>query len=310
MLDQVSSWLRHRLTIISLVGFGFLGGLALVLLNGNAVSALDSSNCLSCHAALDLGKTNKDGRNISLKISADDLANSAHKYIDCVTCHGDKPHESPTDLTKLSSAQKCGSCHQDEYKQHLNSIHGQELAKGNSDVATCVDCHSLKQDAHSIIKVTDFNSPTFKKNIADTCGRCHNDQVLMDNYGIVDKVYESYMRSFHGKVMDLSSNDLTQLNVATCTNCHGVHNILAVNDKSSPVAGMANLVQTCDKCHPGAGVEFAKGFLGHKEASPSFIPVAHYAEKGFVILLYSVIGVGAIIVILAIFGYSRRRWRK
>jgi hypothetical protein len=73
---------------------------------------------------------------------------------------------------------------------------------------------------------------------------------------------------------------------------------------------MDNLVQTCEQCHSGAGAEFVKGFLGHKEASPSFVPAAHYVEKSFGILTYSVIGLGAVIVIGAIFGYSRRRWRR
>jgi hypothetical protein len=132
----------------------------------------------------------------------------------------------------------------------------------------------------------------------------------MRNYGIVDKVYESYMRSFHGKAISLGRSDLSSLNAATCTNCHGTHDIKAATDPNSPVYGKENLAQTCEQCHPGAGTEFATGFLGHKEASPQHVPAAYYVERFFVVFLYSVVGVGVLVMIGAVIGYSRRRWRE
>lgn len=310
MIDWKKIFYSRKFTLTLALAIGFAAAVAFIILQSENVRALDENNCLSCHSKLDVGKTNKEGRNISLKISQDELNNSAHKYVDCTSCHGKEPHKTPTDLTKLSSAEKCGTCHQYEFKQHLNSVHGQQLVQGNADVATCVDCHSPKQDAHSVVRVLEYNSPAYKKNIADTCGSCHNNQDLMNDYGIVEKTYESYMRSFHGKAIELGTNDITQLNAATCTNCHGTHNIKAVNDPNSPVAGMDNLVQTCEQCHPGAGIEFAKGFLGHKETSPNYVPQAHYVEKTFNVLLYSVVGMGGIVLAGAVIGYSRRRWRR
>lgn len=304
------AWSTRTLAFAVVIAIGLFGAFAFLTLTGQTAYALDGSNCLSCHSKLDVGKTTADGRNVSLKIDPNALSNSAHQYIDCVQCHSGNPHDGSTPLSKSASAAICGSCHQFEYQQFLTSIHGQQLQKGNTDVPTCVDCHSASGDAHSILRVLDPTATTYKKNIADTCGKCHNNQVLMDGYGIVENVYETYMQSFHGKSIALGSDQLTKLNAATCTNCHGVHNIKAVSDPTSPVAGMDNLVQTCEQCHPGAGKEFVKGFLGHKEASPSFVPAAHYVEKSFGVLTYSVIGLGAIIVIGAIFGYSRRRWRR
>ncbi len=132
----------------------------------------------------------------------------------------------------------------------------------------------------------------------------------MVSYGIVEKVYESYMRSFHGKAMQLGTYEITQLDKATCTNCHGTHDIKSASDPGSPVAGLANLAQTCEQCHPGAGVNFASGFLGHKEASPENIPVAHYTEILFTILLISVVSFGAIVVLIAIIRFAANRWRE
>ena len=272
--------------------------------------ALDENNCLSCHGNSDLTKTGAVGEEISLYVSQEMVNTASHRFIDCTTCHTSEPHKVATPLTKLSLAEKCGSCHQYEYKLHLESIHGQQLVQGNPDVATCVDCHSPEGNPHSVIRVLEYNAPAYKKNISQTCANCHGDEELMANYGIVEKVYESYMRSFHGKAMQLGTYEITQLDKATCTNCHGVHNIKSVSDPTSPVAGLDNLAKTCEQCHPGAGAEFASGFLGHKEASPENIPVAHYTEILFTILLATVVTFGAVVVIIAVVRFSVNRWRE
>jgi hypothetical protein len=297
-----------RRLLLYIIG-GFVVAGAVLIFNSSPVYALDESNCLVCHGTPGMTKTNADGTKISLYVSVDAVNVSAHRFIDCTTCHTTDPHKVATPLTKLSLAEKCGTCHQYEYKLHLASIHGQQLAAGNPDVATCVDCHSPTGNPHSVIRVLEPDAPTYKKNIAQTCAKCHNDEKLMSSYGVVEKVYESYMRSFHGKAIQLGSNDITQLSEATCTNCHGVHDIKSVRDPNSPVAGLDNLAKTCEQCHPGAGVNFARGFLGHKEASPDNIPVAHYTEIIFKILLISVLSFGAAVVIMAIFRFSANRWR-
>ena len=282
---------------------------SILILDTARVYALDENNCLACHGTPGMTKVNGDGNKISLYVNKDAVNAAAHRFIDCAGCHTTKPHEVVTPLTKLSLAEKCGSCHQYEYKQHRASVHGQQLVSGNRDVATCVDCHSPTGNPHSVIRVLEYNAPTYKKNIAQTCAECHNDKVLMASYGIVEKVYESYMRSFHGKAIQLGTYEMTQLEKATCTNCHGVHDIKSARDPNSPVAGLENLAKTCEQCHAGAGVEFARGFLGHKEASPDNIPVAHYTEIIFKFLLTSVLSFGAVVVMMAIFRFSANGWR-
>ena len=284
-------------------------GLSLAV-NSNMSYALDENNCLSCHGNPDLEKPDSNGKEISLYVSESAVNSAAHRYIDCTTCHTTKPHEVATPLTKQSLAEKCGSCHQYEYKLHLDSVHGQQLVQGNPDVATCVDCHSPENNPHSVIRVLEYAAPTYKKNIAETCSKCHGDEKLMANYGIVEKVYESYMRSFHGKAMQLSNYEIAQLDEATCTNCHGVHDIKSVAEPVSSVAGMGNLLETCRQCHPAADASFVSGFPGHKEASPQNIPVAYYAEKFFTVLLITVLSFGAIIVVMAIVRFSINRWRE
>lgn len=272
--------------------------------------ALDESNCLMCHGNPSLVKVTPEGNRISLFVNEERVNTSAHRYINCTTCHTNEPHTVATPLNKLSLAEKCGSCHLYEYQQHLESIHGQELVKGNPDVATCVDCHSADGSPHNVIRVLEYGAPTYKKNIAETCAKCHANEDLMANYGIVEKVYETYMRTFHGKAMQLGDYEITQLDKATCTNCHGVHDIKSASDPDSPVAGAENLAATCEQCHPGGGVQFANTFLGHKEASVQDSPVVFFAERFFFILTTSVLGLGLFLVGAATVRWGIGRWRE
>ncbi len=283
--------------------------LAYSSINSINAYALDEHQCLSCHGDPELTKTTEGGE-ISLYVKEPTLNISAHRFIDCTTCHTSEPHNVPTPLTKLSLAEKCGSCHQYEYKLHLESIHGQQLAQGNSDVATCVDCHSSEGNPHSVIRVLEYDAPAYRKNIARTCANCHGNEELMSRYGILEKVYETYMRSFHGKALQLGTHDVGQLDKATCINCHGFHDIKSTADPESPVAGVENLARTCEQCHPGAGVEFAGGFLGHRDVSRKNSPEVFYTEWFFTILRNSVIGLGVVVVALASIRWGSSRWRE
>jgi hypothetical protein len=289
-------------------------GLVLVIMisayNLSKTYALDENQCLFCHGNPELTKVTPSGQKISLYVDEEALNSSAHRFIDCTICHTSQPHRVATPLTKLSLAEKCGTCHQYEYKLHLQSIHGEQLVQGNPDVATCADCHSPEGNPHSIVRVLEYDAPAYRKNIAQTCAKCHGNEELMARYGILEKVYETYMRSFHGKAMQLGTYEISQLDKATCINCHGTHDIKSINNPESPVAGVENLAKVCEQCHPGAGVEFASGFLGHKEVSPQTAPWVFYTEKFFIILTTSVITLGVFVVTIAGIRWGLNRWRE
>ncbi len=288
-----------------------------------ALPVLAKDTCLECHSAL-------DG---DLKTPATAFTNDIHARngFGCADCHGgDRNAEDPEASmnrakgfigrpARTAVPKLCARCHSDanlmhRYKpqqrvdqltQYQTSIHGKRLATGDEAVANCVDCHSV----HDIREVRDALSPVHPLRIADTCGKCHNDPQLMANYGIVQNVYETYMRSFHGKATLLASTELKQLDKATCISCHGVHDIKAVSDPTSPVAGMDNLSKTCEKCHQGAGVKFASSFLGHETSADTTNKPVHTTETVFSTLLKVVVAAGAIIIILAIVRYARNGWK-
>jgi nitrate/TMAO reductase-like tetraheme cytochrome c subunit len=296
-----------RLSLYFIIGFFFAIGF--LILADNDAKGLDENNCLSCHGNPGLTKTNEAGAVVSLYVNEEEVNTAAHRFIDCTTCHTDDPHKVDTPLNKLSLAEKCGTCHKYEYKLHTGSVHGQQLLQGNPDVATCVDCHSEVGNPHSVIRTLEYNAPTYKKNIAATCAKCHDNAALMADYGIVEKVYESYMRSFHGKAIQLGTYEITQLDKATCTNCHGYHDIKSASAPGSPVAGLDSLATTCEQCHVGAGVEFASGFLGHKEASTENVAPVHYTDIFFRIVMITVIAFGFLVMGAATIRFAINKWR-
>jgi len=267
---------------------------------------VDKNNCLSCHGDETLTRDlitreQPDGSSMSLYVDPVGLTYSVHRYQDCTTCHGDRPHDVDTPLTKLSLAEKCGSCHQYQFGQYINSVHGTPQLEGNSDPASCTDCHSANSNPHNVVRVLDPAATTYPTNIAETCGKCHNDPELMNRYGIVEKVYDSYMESFHGESIRLSgSAALEQLDSATCVNCHGAHNVASTSDPDSPVAGMENLLNTCKSCHPSAGPEFVSGFIGHKSVSAETLPEVYWGGRAFYIFTRLMLTFGMLTVATSI----------
>ncbi|MCL4459295.1 MAG: hypothetical protein M1577_05230 [Chloroflexi bacterium] len=204
----------------------------------------------------------------------------AHRFIECTSCHSEDPHKQMAPVTKVSIAEACGRCHTFELALHRGSVHGQSLAAGGRDAASCVDCHSTENTPHSIARIMSPDSPAYRPSIAHTCAQCHAKTELMARYGVPTTVYSSYMATFHGKANVLSPYEITQHPKATCIDCHGYHDIKSVEAPDSPV-NKQNLASTCGRCHPGAGERFASGWLGHKEASPKEFPAVYFTERFF-----------------------------
>ena len=94
----------------------------------------------------------------------------------CNDCHGthdilpvSDPHSK---IWKQNVASTCGQCHAGVYNTYAQSIHGQAVAKGVLQAATCTDCHS----EHKILAPGDPGSPVFMANVSqEACSRCHAD---------------------------------------------------------------------------------------------------------------------------------------
>ena len=179
----------------------------------------------------------------------------------CADCHGSHDVEwadpEKHEVDRMQMVDACGQCHStiaDEYKQ---SIHGQEAAKGNEDVPTCSNCHP----AHQIL---DPRSPEFRLNSPQLCGKCHADEELMSKYDISTDVFDTYVTDFHGTTVAIfeATEPEVVTNKAVCSDCHGAHLILPPTDENSSVMS-ANLVKTCQRCHPDANESFTASWMGH-----------------------------------------------
>jgi len=172
----------------------------------------------------------------------------------CNDCHGTHAILPPSDprspISKRNVGSTCGHCHQQEFTQYKDSIHGRAVAAGVTAAPTCTDCHG----EHNILAPGNPQSPVYVTNIATaTCSRCHGDTRLEARFHLpLDRV-TSYESSYHGLAAKAGSQT-----VANCASCHGVHDILPSSDPRSSIA-KANLAATCGKCHPDAGKTFALG---------------------------------------------------
>ncbi|NPA92256.1 MAG: hypothetical protein GXO56_01075 [Chloroflexi bacterium] len=184
----------------------------------------------------------------------------------CVDCHGSHDIQ-PPDQPRAKITSICGECHHAVYTTYQASVHGAALMadESNPDVPTCIDCHGV----HS---VRGPRSPTFRNDTIAICGECHSDPARMDKYHVSTDVYRLYLQEFHGRSVNLARMAEHPSIEATCYDCHGTHNIQPADDPRAMVSP-ENIQTTCQKCHPGAGKNFPKAWMGHEEPTLENEPV-------------------------------------
>jgi nitrate/TMAO reductase-like tetraheme cytochrome c subunit len=198
--------------------------------------------CLSCHNQSGLNKPLPDGETLSLYIDSSLFKQSVHneENIACVDCHTNistYPHpayqpNTIRDIT-LQLYSTCKNCHADQYAKTLDSVHQQALSVGNFNAAVCTDCHNPHQQTRMTDPKTGQLMPDVRVSIPQKCARCHS------------VIYDQYRNSVHGTA--LTQNNL---DVPTCIDCHGVHNI------QSPVTVRFHndTPQLCAKCHSNPAI--------------------------------------------------------
>jgi hypothetical protein len=156
----------------------------------------------------------------------------------CHTAHSILPRtEAASSVNRANVPRTCGACHHGIQEAFEQSIHHTLVGKTSKDLPVCNDCHS----SHTIRRA---DADGFKLDIMQKCGRCHAE------------IAATYFDTYHGKVSQLGYTK-----TAKCYDCHGAHDIQRVTDPRSHLA-RENVVQTCQKCHPGATRRFA-GYLTH-----------------------------------------------
>lgn len=135
----------------------------------------------------------------------------------------------------------CVLCHQDKQDEFSGSVH-------DSAGFSCHHCHGgdpkeFDPEA-SMSKDAGFIAIPDKKQTALICGECHSNVEVMNFWALPTDQLAKYRTSAHGRQV-LEKGDQ---NAASCSDCHGYHNITHVKDPQNPVYP-TNLPHTCNKCH-------------------------------------------------------------
>lgn len=117
----------------------------------------------------------------------------------------------------------------------------------------CVSCHG--GDANSddsdkaMSRSAGWKGKIERRQIPELCASCHSDADRMKRYnpGLRVDQFQQYKTSVHGAKWAKGDSK-----VAVCTDCHGVHDILAPSDPRSKVHP-TNVATTCARCHADAG---------------------------------------------------------
>lgn len=174
--------------------------LTILVLATFLVSGAGAQDCADCHDDVE-------------------LSSPVHDFLGCTDCHSDiEDYPHPDEL--LAPPDLCAGCHEV----------GLGLTNGPHAAIGCSDCHG---PAHGVIPAGEEGSPVSKRNQIDTCGSCHEDE-LVDNY----------LDSVHG--WGLLSAGLEQ--AATCSSCHTAHEIFPPEDPRSSVS-WTHVPETCAQCH-------------------------------------------------------------
>lgn len=149
----------------------------------------------------------------------------------------------------------CTMCHPDVRVQFENSIHGREEV-------TCVSCHGGDPRATTVAGAHDggFRGAIPRRQIPSLCASCHADAEMMRPWNLPTDQYALYQTSHHGRRLAQGDDK-----VAVCTDCHGVHDILATDDPRSRVFPQ-NVPDTCSRCHSDAALMARYGLSGDPRA--------------------------------------------
>jgi cytochrome b subunit of formate dehydrogenase len=164
---------------------------------------------------------------------------------DCLSCHREPiagQHAQPGIVElKLAQNKLCESCHVEKpelagkpamgakfVSSFEQSVHGAALREGKAEAASCVDCHG----AHQMNRAAVAGAHVNREQISDTCAKCH------------EKEAGEYKSSAHATAL-LKGN----VDSASCTSCHGEHDIKLHTDPTSPVHKSNLAQQVCADCH-------------------------------------------------------------
>jgi len=147
---------------------------------------------------------------------------------------------------------ECMECHEAEFIPRKKGqppewvgIRPEVFAKSVHAKLNCIDCHAT---------ITEAEHP--QKLPPAQCASCH------------EKATTQYAASIHGMSHKMGASD-----AASCSSCHGTHDMLPVKQADSPVFKL-NLPKTCGTCHDNPKLT-AEYRMGKSEAAGHYLDSIH-----------------------------------
>lgn len=150
----------------------------------------------------------------------------------------------------------CTLCHPNVRVAFETSVHHREGI-------ACVSCHGGDPAAATVEGAHrgGFRGSIRREEIPALCASCHADAAKMRPYNLPTDQRALYETSGHGRGLARGDG-----NVAVCTDCHGVHDILSPQNPSSPTHAQ-NIPATCGKCHADATLAARYGWTEDPQAA-------------------------------------------
>ncbi|MFH2201840.1 MAG: cytochrome b/b6 domain-containing protein [Elusimicrobiota bacterium] len=243
--------------------------------------------CAACHG----NPKRMEKAHLSIQDPLDSYAHTVHgeafssgkvNAAVCTDCHGSHDlHGAANSTSRIfwrRVPETCGRCHANVLAVYNKSIHGRAAKAGIKEAPVCTSCHG----EHTIRAAKDPGASSYAGQVTATCTGCHASEKLNRKFGLPIDRLKTYMDTYHGLAQKRQD-----LHVANCASCHGFHDIMPHTDPQSSIH-RSNLSQTCGKCHPGAGIQLARGYV-HAPPTEQHWSI-FWAKRFYLLLIPLVIG--------------------
>jgi len=217
-----------------------------------SIFTIETRSCMKCH--LNDKIFPGDGKGSSKYVG--EYTKSVHAIIKkngkpaagCSDCHGNhmiKSTKEPDVKTEILST--CEKCHSEVVVKYKNSSHGKAFLNNEPYGPSCTSCHG----EHGINSVSSENKFYGLKE-SEMCLDCHNEKKLYANNKEKFEHIKEYNKSAHYLAFKEGKT-----NSASCSDCHGSHEMLPMSDVNSKIS-KKNQPLTCgqENCHRAVKNEF------------------------------------------------------
>jgi predicted CXXCH cytochrome family protein len=250
-----------------------------------------AEGCQRCHA--EVAERMRDGIH-------GQLGQAGHPEVaTCVDCHGGHDVTTPGE-PRAAISELCGRCHEEVLDTYEASVHGAGVAEGSEATPTCTSCHG----AHAI---RDPESRAWRAS-HQMCAECHRDPARMAEHDLSPDVVRTYLDDFHGMSNELflESGRGSREVYATCSGCHGFHDVERLGDLASEAEREAKIDAMCRRCHEGAPDSFSDAWMGHRDIDAATAPFAWLIEWVYIFMI-PIILVALVVHILLDLSQARAR---